>query len=229
VVASSPRNSTHPVYGAKAWQKTSPFQHEPFSTATVPRCHAIILFDPRDTIDRRYLEGEVLPQFAGADVRRVPFSGHPSNQVLSEVGFIAPFVRAVLAGQPRSAWPVLDRRAQRTKSAAYFQVLALLAVQRRHVAWADALVARSLVLKPRSMLALRTQGMVRLAQKRWAEAESVLESALALDPKDPLTISLLAHARRGEPPPPTPPPSAAPVPTPWQRVRRRLRQLLGHA
>jgi hypothetical protein len=227
VIASSPRNSAHPQFGARAWQKQVPFRHEPMRPDITPRCRAVILFDPRDAIDRRYLDGEVLRQFPDADVRRVPYSGHPSNQVLSEMGFIAPFVRAVLSGRPRAGWPTLDRRAARHRSAAYFHVLALHAVQKQHVACADALVARSLTLKPSSMLALRVQGLVRLAQQRWPEAVDVLTAALALSPQDPMTRALLERARRGQLPPPAPPrPIASPPLTRRERLTALLRRLV---
>jgi hypothetical protein len=228
VIASSPRNSTHPVYGAKVWQQRARFEHQRFTPDVPPRCRAIIVYDPRDAIDRRYLEGEVLPQFAGAEVMRVPFAGHPANQVLAEMGFIAPFVRAVIAGRPRADYPVLDRREQRTRSHSYFQVLALACLQHRHLAWADALIARALALHATNMLVLRTLGMVRLAQQRWAEAVAPLEAALAASPDDPLTQSLLAKAAAGEPVPLPPRPSpvvaAPPAPRALQRLRARAAQ-----
>ncbi len=210
VIASSPRNSTHPIYGARVWQQTAEWQHARFGTDVTPVCNAVIIYDPRDAIDRRYIEGEVLPQFPRAEVMRVPFSGHPSNQFLGDIGFIAPFVRAVLADAER---PVLQRRAQRARSATYHQVLALACVQHGHVAWADALVARALALNPKSMLAQRTQAMVRLSQQRWEEAQAALEVALAVDPNDPLTLSLMEKARRG-PQAPDPPAPARLVPPP---------------
>lgn len=232
VIASSPRNSTHPMFGAKVWQEKVAFRHERMDPSVRPRCSAIILYDPRDAFDRRYMEGEVLPQFVDADVRRIPYSGHPSNHVLSEMGFIAPFVRAILGGWRGSAWPTLDRRAQRTRSAVYFHVLALHAVNKGHVAWADALVSRSLAMRPGSMLALRVQGMVRLAQARYAEAEEVLARAVAIDPQDPLNIGLLQRARDGERAPPLQPDAAPGIPAGmFRRWRGKLgqwrRRLLG--
>lgn len=230
VIASSPRNSTHPDYGADTWRKRVAFRHEPFDAAVRPRCRAILMYDPRDAIDRRYLDGEVLPQFPEAMVLRVPYSGHPSNQVLAEMGFLPPFVRAVLAAAPQDGWPQLQRRQARTKSAAYFQVLAQQAVQRRHIGWAEALVARSLALKPRSMLALRTQGMVRLACSDWSGARDVLEQALALAPEDPMTISLLERARQRRPlhAPSPAPPAREPCEAVHPDVLARLRERLAH-
>lgn len=197
VIASSPRNSTHPVYGTLAWQQQQPWQHEPFDRGVTPRCRALILYDPRDPTDRRYLDGEVLAQFPEAEVWRVPFSGHPSNQFLVEVGFIAPFVRAVLAGEPPDRWPRLTRRRQRRQSPTYFQVLADHCLAHRHLDWAEALVRQALVLNPHRMLSLRVAGTVALERGRWHDAIQFLQSALELSPADPLTQSLLrkAHAQ----------------------------------
>ncbi|MCD0420826.1 hypothetical protein LOC51_26715 [Rubrivivax sp. JA1024] len=228
VIASSPRNSTHPQYGAKAMQKLVEFRHQRLDGAGRPRCDAVILYDPRDKIDRAYLRGEVLPKFSAAQVIEVPFSGHPTNQFLGEIGFVAPFVRAVLADEPRSRWPRLDRRGKRALSPSYHQVLALMCLDHGHLHWAETLAARAIELNPRHMLALRTLGMVRLAQKRHAEAVALLEPALALSPQDPLTQSLLKRARNGNALPRPVIPPAAPVQQPLHRhLLRRLLALVG--
>jgi hypothetical protein len=224
VIASSPRVSVHPAYGAKVWQQRCDYQHEPFRPDVPARCDAIIFYDPRDAIDRRYIEGEVLPQFARAQVVRVPFAGHPANQFLGDIGFIAPYVRAVVAG---TETPALQRRALRSRSAMYHQVLALACVQHGHVAWADALVQRALQLDARRMLAHRTLGLVRLAQQRWSDAQAALETALTFDPHDPYSMALLKKAQAGPQPPPPAEPDGASV---WaRRAWRGLLRRLGRA
>jgi hypothetical protein len=219
VIASSPRVSVHPAYGAEAWQQRCDFRHERFQPHPVARCAAVIFYDPRDAIDRRYLEGEVLPQFAHAEVVRIPFAGHPANQFLGDIGYIAPYVRAVLAG---SEPPPLERRVGRARSATYHQVLALLCVQHGHVGWADVLVQRALELNPKRMLAHRTLGLVRLAQQRWIDAQAALEAALAFDATDPYTLSLLKKAQAGPLAPPR-----SPAIAPWHRLWRALRGRVG--
>ncbi|HEY6511133.1 MAG TPA: tetratricopeptide repeat protein [Burkholderiaceae bacterium] len=218
VIASSPRVSAHPVYGTEVWQQRCEFLHEPFKPDVPARCNAVIFFDPRDAIDRRYLQGEVLPQFRSAEVVRVPFAGHPANQFLGDIGYIAPYVRAVIADTER---PTLQRRTHRARSATYHQVLALLCVQHGHVAWADALVQRALALNPKRMLAHRTLGLVRLAQQRWDEAQNAIEAALTFDPYDPYSIALHAKARaRGMAPVPAPAPPGL-LSRVWRGLRRR--------
>lgn len=222
VIASSPRVSVHPVFGTRVWQQRGEWRHEQFAAGTPARCSAVIIYDPYDPIDRRYLNGEVLPQFPQAEVVRVPFAGHPANHFLADIGYIAPYVRALLAG---TAPPPLQRRANRGRSATYHQVLALLCVQRGHVAWADALVQRALALNPKSMLAHRTQGLVRLAQRRWGEAQAALESALAVDPHDPYTRGLLKKALAGDAMPllPQTADSVGRLRRAWRGLRRRIR------
>jgi hypothetical protein len=221
VIASSPRVSVHPVFGAKMWQQRCGYLHERFRSDIPARCDAIIFYDPRDAIDCRYLEDEVLPQFARAQVVRVPFAGHPANQFLGDIGFIAPYVRAVVAG---TETPVLQRRALRSRSAMYHQVLALTCVQHGHVTWADSLVQRALQLDARRMLAHRTLGLVRLAQRRWSDAQAALETALTFDPHDPYSIALLKKAQAGPSlPPPTEPAGArALARRAWRGLQRRL-------
>lgn len=228
VIASSPRNSTHPVFGVDHWQERQRFLHERLDPARPVRCRAIILYDPCDPMDRRYLDGEVLPQFAAtAEVLRVPYSGHPSNQFLHEIGFIAPFVRAVLSGETARR-PKLDRRGKRRVSTTYHQVLATACLRHGHLAWAESLLERALELNPRNMLAHRTRGMVKLERRDWDGAITALEQALAIDPKDTSSLVLLKRARRSDAPPPAPP-TPAPVAPPSlpRRTWRRLRRLLG--
>ncbi len=183
VIASSPRVSVHPVYGVPAWQQQVEFRHERFDAARRPTCLARIFYDPCDPIDRRYIEGEVLPAFASARVYRLPYSGHPSNHFLSEIGYIAPYVRAVVAGQPA---PRLERCRKRD-SATYLATLAQACAQRGKPRTAEALLARALILRPRSSLAWRVRGLNAILQGDEAAARAALARALELSPGDQLS------------------------------------------
>lgn len=191
VIAASPRVSVHPVFGTLAWQQQVAWTHERLDATVSPRCRAIVIYDPREPTDRRYIEGEVLPAFAQAQVIRVPFSGHPSTQFLGDIGFIAPFVRAIVAGTER---PRLDRR-RRAGSATYYQVLADLCARRGRLALAETLIDRSLALREANMLAQRTRGMVKSLRREWVDAVATLERTLDLSPDDPLTQAMLKQAR----------------------------------
>lgn len=182
VIASSPRVSVHPVYGVAAWQQKLAFRHEPFDPAHRPVCLATVFYDPKDAIDRRYVEGEVLPAFASARVLRLPYSGHPSNQFLSEIGFIAPYVRAVVAGTQA---PRLERRRKR-ESATYLATLAQACAQHGRHALCEALLVRALALRPKAALPWRVRGLSAMLRGDSAAARAALEQALALSPSDHL-------------------------------------------
>jgi hypothetical protein len=249
VIASSPRNSTHPKFGNPHWQDQVRFRHERLGTAVTARCHAFVIFDPKDPMDRRYIEGEVLPQFPTAEVMRVPYSGHPSNQMLGDIGFIAPFIRALIANLPREQWPALERRALRHKSSSYLHVLGLAALEHGHLAWADSLVNRALELRPKSPAALGALARIRLLQNDAPAAAAAAEKALLTLPGEPSLLALLERAHRAAAAPPSTVPTttaavaaaAAELPGPsavaddnafvtlarrwWRWVRRQARRL----
>jgi tetratricopeptide (TPR) repeat protein len=193
VIASSPRVSAHPVYGVDPWRQSVPFRHARFDGTRPAACAAIILYDPRDPRDRAYVEREVLPRFPAAEVIRIPFGGHPVNNFLAEIGFIAPFVRAVLTAGPRPGW---RRREGRSASPSYFQVLAQTCLEHGHVAAADHLIERSLALNPNRAQAHLTRGMIKLARHDRVEARASLERVLAIDPSNATAPILLREASR---------------------------------
>jgi hypothetical protein len=209
VVASSPRVSVHPRFGVPAWQKRVAFRHAAFDADSPAQCRAFIAYDNRDAKDRLYVEQELLPQFPAAEVLTVPYSGHPSNHFLSEVGFIAPFMRSVLAGTPR---PRLDRR-RKARSPSYLLALGQACMARGKRRWAEALLQRSLGLYADNMVTHRTLGELYLQQGRWPEARAALEQALRLAPGDELAgqwlrqlqtrLGLAADPSLTLPPPPS--------------------------
>lgn len=197
VIASSPRVSAHPRFGAEHWQQRITFLHEAFDPQHPATSGAVVFYDPQDEQDRHLVDEELRPAWPRAEFRAVPYAGHPANQFLAEIGFIAPYIRAVVQDQPR---PVLDRRRLKRRSGMYHQVLAAACLQRDKLGWAHALATRSLELSPHLGLAGRTLGEILLAMGRLDEAETRLRAFAAQNPLD--GVSLLAlkqvQARRTE-------------------------------
>lgn len=234
VIALSPRVSVHPTLGTAGWQAKVDFRHEPLDPAGTPaRCRACIAYDPRDAIDRRFVDEALRPAFPQARFQRLPFTGHPVTAFLSEAQHLSAWIRAWLDDRPP---PPLDRRAGRRRSATWHQVVAERCARRGRLRLAEALVDRSLALRERNLLAHRTRGLVKSLQGDWPQAAAALERALALDPADPLTQSLLQRAQRalagGSKPVPAPVKAAELLPPPapparwWRRATSRLRRLL---
>lgn len=197
VIASSPRVSAHPRFGIDFWQSRVAFQHRAFDPEHPAGSGAVVFYDPHDKQDRPFVEQEIAPAWPKAEVVPVPYAGHPVNQFLAEIGFIAPYVRAVVADTPR---PSLDRRRLKARSATYHQVLAMGCLAHGKLAWAQRLAERALEMSPRLIIAKRTLGEVLLAMNRLDDAEPLLRDFITHHPLDGSAVTALKRllSRRAE-------------------------------
>jgi hypothetical protein len=171
VISSSPRVSAHPRLGRPHWQDRVTFCHEIFSAKRLATSGAVIFYDPHDALDRMLVDEEIRLAWPHAHYVPVAYSGHPTNQFLSEIGFIAPFVRAVVAGKPL---PRLDRRANKARSWTYHHMLAVACLRHGKADWAERLCRKALELKPGMTEVLLAHGQALLALGRLDEAEPSL-------------------------------------------------------
>lgn len=222
VIASSPRVSAHPRLGRTYWQQRVPFEHEAFDPKRPASSGAVVFYDPHDEIDRLLVDEELRPAWPRADFVPVPYAGHPANQFLSEIGYISPFVQAVMAGR---ATPSLDRRSGKACSPAYLFVLGAACVRHGKVLWAEQLCRRALSLRPDFISVQLTLGQALLAQDRLDEAEVAIRSFLERHPLDGQGLAALRglDQERARLLAPTEPPSAPPPPSPLALQMRRLR------
>ncbi len=180
VISSSPRVSPHPRHGADFWRQRVVFLHEAFDPVEPATSAAVVFYDPHDDLDRQFVQEELRPAWPRARFRPVPYSGHPTNQFLAEIDFIAPFIRSVVAQTPA---PELCRR-RKARSATYHQVLAMGCLRHRKPIWALNLAERALQMNPAVSLARRTRGQALLALGRIEEAEACLNEFLQQHPLD---------------------------------------------
>ena len=196
VVSSSPRVSIHPRYGVAHWQRQQRFRHEAFDPARPASSRATVFYDPLDEQDRHFVEAEVHRGWPHAEYVAVRYAGHPSNQFLAEIGFISPYIRALVQAKPP---PVLDRRLK-ARSGMYHQVLAEACLKRGKLNWALALGQKALQLSPYLDLARRTLGEIEMARCEFDAAEARLRDYAQRKPHDGSTPHLLEQlaARRAE-------------------------------
>ncbi len=181
VISSSPRVSAHPLFGRPYWQQRVPFLHEPFDAAQPATSGAVVFYDPHDTPDRRFVDEALRAGWPQARFVAVPYAGHPANQFLSEIGYIAPFVQAVVAGKLP---PPLDRRGHKARSFSYRHVLALACLRRDEPNWAERLCRQALAMKPDLIAVKLTLGQALLALGRLDEADAVLREFQRKHPQD---------------------------------------------
>jgi hypothetical protein len=181
VISSSPRVSAHPRFGRPHWQKRVTFRHEFFDPERPATSGATVFYDPHDTTDRHFVDEELRPAWPQARFIAVPYAGHPANQFLSEIGFIAPFVSAVVKG---GTPPVLERRHAKRRSFTYHHVLGAACLRHGKARWAEALCRRALAMKPDLVAVKLTFGQTLLALGRIDEAEPLLKEFQQAYPQD---------------------------------------------
>jgi FkbM family methyltransferase len=223
VIASSPRVSAHPRLGRTYWQQRVPFEHDAFDAQRPASSGAVVFYDPHDEIDRMLVDEELRPAWPRADFVPVPYAGHPANQFLSEIGYISPFVQAVMAGR---APPLLDRRSAKARAPAYLFVLGAACMRHGKVAWAEQLCRRALSLRPDFISVHLTLGQALLAQDRLDEAEIAIRSFLERQPLDGQGLAALRDLdqQRARLLAPAVPPLAAPQASLLATQLRRLRE-----
>lgn len=180
VISSSPRVSAHPRFGTTHWQRLVKFRHEAFDPARPATSPATVFYDPLDTQDQHFVQHEIRRGWPSATYVTLRHAGHPANQFLSEIGFITPFVRALVRDEPP---PVLDLR-RKAQSGMYLLTLANACLARGKPNWAEALAGRALERAPYLDLARRTLAEVEIAQGRFKSAEQRLIDYMRRQPGD---------------------------------------------
>ena len=181
VISSSPRVSAHPRFGRPHWQKRVTFEHAWFDAARPATSGAVVFYDPHDEMDRSFVDDNLRPAWPQARIVAVPYAGHPANQFLSEIGYIAPFVSAVSAGKTP---PELDRHSAKARSFTYRLRLAAACLVHGKARWAESLCRQALGMKPDITGVKLTLGRALMAQGRLDEAEAALLEFQAAYPQD---------------------------------------------
>jgi hypothetical protein len=181
VISSSPRVSAHPHFGRRHWQERVAFQHEFFDGTQPATSGAIVFYDPMDDMDRRFVDEGLRHGWPQARFVAVPYAGHPANQFLSEIGYIAAFVQATVSAKPP---PLLDRRGTKARSFTYRHVLAAACLRHGKPGWAERLCRQALEMKPDFISVKLTLGQALMALGRPDEAVPALTEFQQKYPQD---------------------------------------------
>ncbi|MEK5427599.1 hypothetical protein [Cytobacillus sp. FSL R7-0680] len=142
ILSLSPRLSVHPNYNGKPRKKTV-FTHQSF----LPRNESIkpiIIYDPKDQLDNKYIETNVKKSFPNGQFIKTPYSGHSTAPYLLSIGLLKKTVQSVFDGEPI---PIIDRK-KNLHSYIYINELASHCLRRNKLNWAKKLIEYSLSLEP---------------------------------------------------------------------------------
>ncbi|MCT1905333.1 lipopolysaccharide assembly protein LapB [Oceanobacillus sojae] len=148
ILALSPRLSIHPDFG-KEIQKGKGFVHErefQYNKDIEP----IIVFDPKNKLDKNYINKGIKPYFPNAHFIESAYSGHGVAPHLLKMGLLKDFVIKFLQDEI----PYYDKKL-RGKSSSYYRVLGDACLKRNKPKWALSLVEHATYLEPDDNLNMR--------------------------------------------------------------------------
>ena len=209
VVAISPRNTCHPVYGSRQRHAAIGWRHQRFDPRQPFGDAPTLIYDPLDPIDGRYVAEEIAPAFPQARLLPLRFAGHPATTFLAEVGHLNLLVRALLTGTEP---PPLDR-SRRKRSAVWLRSLSLQCTRRGKPRWGRGLALQALEVAGRSAAGMRALIRAELALDRLGEAQELITRCAAEHPREARHLEGLKRELERR---------RAPPPGPWERLRRRL-------
>lgn len=118
ILATAPRNPLHPRYAGKRHASYTLFTHEyemPVNSGVRP----VIVYDPRNPEDGRYVEQSLAVAFPGAALVRYPGCGHSITRYLRDVGVLKAATLGFCDGE---GFPAFDR-SKRGTSPEYLRTL----------------------------------------------------------------------------------------------------------
>lgn len=154
ILALSPRLSIHPVYGKTKMKGKYKFKHRKtpvYNESISP----IIVYDPKNKLDHRYINKGLLPYFPNAKLVRVPYGGHGMGPHLKKMGLLKTFILTVIHEKKVPDYNKDMHRSLRRKSSTYYRVLSDACLKRNKPKWALGLVNQALKLSPEDNLCMR--------------------------------------------------------------------------
>jgi len=179
ILSISPRLSIHPIYGRKKVIQKYEFKHNlsfPKNKVVSP----IIVYDPKNKLDNRYVNEHILKSFPNSILVEVPYGGHGMAPHLLKIGQLKEFVNEVIdnKGVPKY------NSSNRSKSNIYYRLLASTCFKRNKPIWAYNLVEKSLDLLPTDKLAIKLKIDILKHLGEYEKAISFAKEAVKLVPKN---------------------------------------------
>lgn len=173
----APRLSIHPVYGRSHIIPKHRFEDNeslPYNDMISP----IVVYDPKNKIDKRYIQNEVLTQLPKSIIIEIKYGGHAMAHHLLRTEQLKYFVDSLLNGDT----PKYDKK-MRVNSNIYFRRLADECYKHNKNKWALDLINKSLNLFPDEILASQIKVKILLAKDRIEEALAFIRNLIKKNPE----------------------------------------------
>lgn len=139
ILSLSPRIPAHPVYGEKKYIDEDRFHHSKDMPAN-KQVSPVIVYDPKNKTDEKYVHHELKETFPSARFMKVPYGGHSMATHLLEMGALKTYICTFIHYNQIPAYHDEDK----LKSYVYYRNLAKECQRHHKLAWAEKLADQSL-------------------------------------------------------------------------------------
>lgn len=178
ILSLAPRLSIHPKYGKVNKKAKEEFKHN-LTHNYNDQIKPIIVFDPKDKLDSRYVQDELLKFFPNAILIKLPYGGHGIARHLLRMGTLKEYILKVIDGEI----PEYDR-SLKANSGNYCRLLGRKCLNQNKLKWADSLSERAADLLPKDGLCLNLRIDVLKKLDRYEEAIKFTKAAIKTNPKN---------------------------------------------
>lgn len=142
ILSLSPRNSAHPMHGEKlaaGYEFNHDLSHKVNSSIT-----PVIAFDPKNEIDKEYIETELKRSYPNGLFLEFPYAGHRIAPFFLQIGILKDIVQRVINGEEIPNY----KKISRNNSHQYLRVLGNACLRRNKIRWAFDLGERAVNIAP---------------------------------------------------------------------------------
>lgn len=172
ILAISPRNSMHPIYGKRNPPKGK-FNHE-LHLKTNKNIKPVIAYDPKNKLDNTFIEKELKKAYPDGLFMQYPYAGHRVAPYFRDTGLLKHFVRAVIYDQDITQYKKVDN----FKSPQYIKNLGNACLKRNKYNWALKMGDKALELSPSSVGAIKLKIQALIKLKRYQEVLNIVDYQL---------------------------------------------------
>ncbi len=179
ILALSPRLPIHPIYGTKE-DKGKQTLHHTLSHKFNDKAFPIIIYDPKNKTDRKYVEESLLTSYPKAQLKKLPYGGHRMTFHLLSMGVLKEYVLTFIN---EGSVPAYDRNLK-SQSPNYCRLLGEACLKHNKIGWAYDLSLKALELEPTNKRAIKFRVDVLEKLNRKEEAIKIVEKSVEMDPKN---------------------------------------------
>lgn len=187
ILAISPRLSIHPKYGKPKVAAKHHLKHE-MSFTKNEQIEPVIFYDPKNALDRNFMENGVLPYFPNAKTIKMPYAGHMIAPYLRDAGQLKPIVQTFIdGGVPTFSLNGIERPVR------HYYHLSRECFKKKHYQWASSIVEKYLSFDETKLDGIKLKKSILLKQDKHDEVTQYLKKCVDIQPEVIAVHKLLAE------------------------------------